>query len=154
MEPVVGIVVGSQLDLKVMDEAAVLLEKFGVPFEQDVLNAYREPDRVARYASEAEGRGLQVVIAGDSRSAHLPGMIASYATLPVIGVPISAPPFQGTDAVYAILQPPRGVPVATVGVDAASNAAVLAVQMLAIGDADLREQLVGFKQQLAEGLRL
>ncbi|MGH8897985.1 MAG: 5-(carboxyamino)imidazole ribonucleotide mutase [Egibacteraceae bacterium] len=152
--PVVGVLVGSPIDQKVMDEACVILEKFGIAYELEVMSAHRDPGRVARYACEAESRGLEVVIAGDSRAAHLPGAVAAYTVLPVIGVPISSSPLGGTDALYCIVQMPKGVPVATVAVDGAANAAVLAAQILSVGDLDLREMLRDFKQQLAEGSRL
>lgn len=150
----VGILCGTPADRTRMDEAGVILSKFGVTFEQQVLSAFRTPDAVAHYAAEAETRGLQVLIAGERRAAHLPGALAAHSVLPVIGVPLSAAPFGGSDALYAIVQTPRGVPVATVGVDGAANAAVLAVQILATADARLRGELYRFKQQLAEGLRL
>lgn len=152
--PVVGILAGSPADRKGLDEAGVILEKFGVPFEETILSAFRMPDAVARYATEAETRGLQVVIAGERRAAHLPGALAAHTVLPVIGVPLSSEPLGGRDALYSIVQTPRGVPVATMAIDGAANAAVLAVQILATADARLREELYRFKQQLAEGLRL
>lgn len=153
-DPLVGVLCGSAADLKRMDEAGVILSKFGVAYEEHVLSAFREPDRVARYATEAETRGLQVLLAGDSRAAHLPGALAAHTVLPVIGVPISTPPLGGRDALYSIVQTPRGVPVATVTIDGAANAAVLAVQMLSLSDGRLRGELYRFKQMLSEGLRL
>ena len=153
-EPVVGILVGSPVDQNVMEEAAVILEKFGVAHELEVMSAHREPLRVATYASQAESRGLEVLIAGDSRAAHLPGVVAAHTVLPVIGVPIaSTSALGGTDALYCIVQMPKGVPVATVAVDGAANAAVLAVQILSVADTALRDELREFKQQLSEGPR-
>lgn len=153
-EPVVGILVGSAADQKVMDEAGVILEKFGVPFEREVLSALRDPIGVARYAARAEQRGLSVLIAGDSRGAHLPGALAAHTMLPVIGVPIAVPPLEGVDALYSIVQTPKGVPVAAMALDGAANAAVLAVQILSLADSALRQALQTFKQQMAEGPRL
>lgn len=153
--PVVGVLVGSPIDQKVMDEACVILEKFGITYELEVVSAHRDPGRVARYAREAERRGLEVLIAGDSRAAHLPGVVAAHTVLPVIGVPISSSsPLGGADALYCIVQMPKGVPVATVTIDGAANAAVLAAQILSVGDPELRETLRDFKHQLAEGPRL
>jgi 5-(carboxyamino)imidazole ribonucleotide mutase len=153
--PIVGVLVGSPIDQKIMDEACVILEKFGIAYELQVVSAHRDPERVARYALHAESRGLEVLIAGDSRAAHLPGTVAAYTVLPVIGVPISSSsPLGGTDALYCIVQMPKGVPVATVAIDGAANAAVLAAQILSVGDPELREMLRDFKQQLAEGSRL
>lgn len=152
-DPVVGILVGSVADQKVMEEAGVILEKFGVAFEMVVLSALRAPEGLAAYAASAEQRGLKVLVAGDSRGAHLPGALAAHTVLPVIGVPISVPPLDGVDALYAIVQMPKGVPVATMAVDGAANAAVLAVQILALADVELRRGLHQFKQQMAEGLR-
>jgi 5-(carboxyamino)imidazole ribonucleotide mutase len=155
IDPVVGVLVGSPVDQKVMDEACVILEKFGVSYELEIISAHREPLRVARYAREAESRGIEVLIAGDSRAAHLPGVLAAHSVLPVIGVPISSSsPTGGTDALYCIVQMPKGVPVATVAIDGAANAAVLAAQILSVGDPDLRDTLRDFKHQLAEGPRL
>lgn len=154
-DPVVGVLVGSPVDQKVMDETCVILEKFGISYEVEVVSVHRDPMRVAHYARQAESRGLQVLIAGDTRAAHLPGVVAAYTVLPVIGVPISSSsPLGGADALYCIVQMPKGVPVATVAVDGSANAAVLAVQILSVRDPDLRELLRDFKEQLAEGSRL
>jgi 5-(carboxyamino)imidazole ribonucleotide mutase len=143
------------MDQKVMDETCVILEKFGIPFEVEVVSAHRDPLRVSHYARQAESRGLEVLIAGDSRAAHLPGVIAAHTVLPVIGVPISSSsPLGGADALYCIVQMPKGVPVATVAIDGSANAAVLAAQILSVRDPDLRELLRDFKEQLAEGSRL
>jgi 5-(carboxyamino)imidazole ribonucleotide mutase len=154
-DPVVGVLVGSPIDQKVMDEACVILEKFGIAYEVEVVSAHRDPTRVARYARGAESRGLEVLIAGDSRAAHLPGVVASHTVLPVIGVPISSSSaLGGADALYCIVQMPKGVPVATVAIDNSANAAVLAAQILSVGNPDLREVLRDFKEQLAEPPRL
>jgi 5-(carboxyamino)imidazole ribonucleotide mutase len=153
-QPRAGIVLGSSSDEEKAQAAGVMLEKFGVPYDLDVLSAHRSPRQVADYAASAEDRGLEVVIAAAGRSAALPGMIAAHTILPVIGLPIFTPHLGGADALYSIVQMPSGVPVATVGLDAAVNAGLLAVQILAVGDPALRKQLHDFKKQLAEGLRL
>lgn len=153
-QPRAGIVLGSSSDEEKAQAAAVMLEKFGVEYALDVLSAHRSPRDVADYAASAEDRGLQVVIAAAGRAAALPGMIAAHTILPVIGLPIYTPHLGGADALYSIVQMPSGVPVATVGLDAAANAGILAVQIIAVGDPALRKQLHDFKKQLAEGLRL
>jgi phosphoribosylaminoimidazole carboxylase PurE protein len=153
-QPRAGIVLGSSSDEEKAQAAAVMLEKFGVEYALDVLSAHRSPRDVADYAASAEDRGLEVVIAAAGRSAALPGMIAAHTILPVIGLPIFTPHLGGADALYSMVQMPSGVPVATVGLDAAANAGILAVQILAVGDHALRKQLHDFKKQLAEGLRL
>jgi 5-(carboxyamino)imidazole ribonucleotide mutase len=152
--PRVGIVLGSTSDLAKAKPASVILEKFQVDYELDVLSAHRNPVRVADYAASAADRGLEVLIAVAGRSAALPGVLAAHTILPVIGLPIFTPQLAGQDALFSMVQMPSGVPVATVGLDAAANAAILAVQILAVGDEGLRGQLRDFKAQLAEGLRL
>jgi 5-(carboxyamino)imidazole ribonucleotide mutase len=152
--PRVGIVLGSTSDEDKAKPAAVMLEKFGVPFELGVISAHRSPGRLAEYAASAEDRGLAVIIAAAGRAAALPGVIAAHTILPVIGLPIWTPQLGGQDALLSIVQMPSGVPVATVGLDAAVNAGILAVQILAVSDPDLRTQLAEFKSQLDEGLRL
>ncbi len=154
MAPRVGIVLGSTSDEQKAKAAGVILEKFGVEYELEVISAHRNPRRVADYAASAADRGLQVLIAAAGRAAALPGVIAAHTVLPVIGVPMFTPHLGGQDALYSIVQMPSGVPVATVGLDAAVNAGVLAVQILAVADEKLRGQLQEFKDQLAEGLRL
>jgi phosphoribosylaminoimidazole carboxylase PurE protein len=153
-EPVVGMVLGSSADEEGAKSAWVLLEKFGVEYELVILNPHRSPRTVADYAATAEDRGLQVLVAAAARSAALPGVLASYTTLPVIGLPIWTSHLGGQDALFSMTQMPSGVPVATVGLDAGANAGILAIQMLAIGRPELRPQLREFKDQLAEGLRL
>ena len=153
-QPRVGIVLGSSSDEDRTKAAGVILEKFGVEYELEVLSAHRSPRRVAAYASSAEDRGLQVLIAAAGKAAALPGVLAAHTVLPVIGIPIFTPQLGGQDSLYSIVQMPSGVPVATVGLDAAANAGILAVQILAVGDARLRAQLRDFKAQLAQGLRL
>ena len=154
MPPRVGIVLGSTSDEEKAKTAAVMLEKFGVDYELEVISAHRQPRRVADYASSAADRGLRVLIAAAGRAAALPGVLAAHTVLRVIGLPIFTAQLAGQDALYSIVQMPSGVPVAAVGLDAAANAGILAVQILATGDARLRLQLQEFKDQLAEGLRL
>jgi 5-(carboxyamino)imidazole ribonucleotide mutase len=154
MPPRVGIVLGSTSDEEKAKAAAVMLEKFGVEYELEVLSAHRDPGRVADYAASAAARGLEVIIAAAGKAAALPGVIAAHTTLPVIGLPIFTPQLGGQDALYSMVQMPSGVPVATVGLDAAVNAGILALQILAVGDQRLRAELQEFKDQLAAGLRL
>jgi phosphoribosylaminoimidazole carboxylase PurE protein len=154
LQPRVGVVLGSSSDEERTKSATVILEKFGVEYEVEVLSAHRSPRRVADYGASAEDRGLQVLIAAAGKAAALPGVLAAHTVLPVIGLPIFTPQLAGQDALFSIVQMPSGVPVATVGLDAAANAGILAVQILATADPQLRKQLREFKQQLAEGLRL
>lgn len=150
-KPVVGIIMGSQSDLKVMKQAAEFLEEMGVPFEVDIVSAHRTPERMATYAKEAKGRGLRVIIAGAGGAAHLPGMVASLTTLPVIGVPVkSSNSIDGWDSVLSILQMPSGVPVATVALDGARNAGILAAQIIAASDQAIAAKLEAFKKGLQE----
>lgn len=142
---------GSDSDLKVMEAAAKILEKFDVKFELTIVSAHRTPLRMVEYATTAKQRGLKVIIAGAGGAAHLPGMVASLTTLPVIGVPIkSSNSIDGWDSVLSILQMPNGVPVATVALDAAKNAGILAVEILATSDNALSEKLLEFKKDLQE----
>jgi 5-(carboxyamino)imidazole ribonucleotide mutase len=147
----VGIIMGSESDLKVMSEAADVLRELGVEFELTVVSAHRTPDRMAEYARQAAERGLKVVIAGAGGAAHLPGMVASHTILPVIGVPIkSSNSIDGWDSVLSILQMPSGVPVATVALNGARNAGILAAQILATSDTTVANKLRIFKYQLRE----
>ena len=148
MSTKVGIIMGSDSDLPVMRAAADMLDELGVPFEITIVSAHRTPDRLYDYAKNAEQRGLRVIIAGAGGAAHLPGMVAALSELPVIGVPVNAPCMNGEDALLSIVQMPAGVPVATVAIDNAANAGILAVQMLSTGDAELRERLRDYKQAL------
>ncbi|GAC1409207.1 MAG: 5-(carboxyamino)imidazole ribonucleotide mutase [Actinomycetota bacterium] len=150
----VGIIFGSPSDRDTMAPAGVVLEKFNVEFEMEAMSAHRAPERVQAYCSGAEARGLRVLIAGAGLAAHLPGVAASLTVLPVIGVPLPGGVMDGMDALLSIVQMPSGVPVATVGVNRAANAGLLAVQMLSTGDDELRKRLREYKEQLAEGLRL
>ena len=149
MTPLVSIIMGSTSDLPVMEKAARQLDELAIPFEILALSAHRTPDEVAQFAREAEARGARVIIAGAGMAAHLCGVIASMPPLPVIGVPIKAT-LDGMDALLAIVQMPPGIPVATVGINGAQNAALLAAQMLSLGDADLMERLKAFKEGLKE----
>ena len=154
MSPQVGIVYGSPSDKDKMGHAAATLQRFGVEYEMEAMSAHRSPERVRDYAASAEDRGIKVLIAGAGRAAHLAGVVAAHTSLPVIGVPLSGGIMDGMDALLSTVQMPAGVPVATVGVDGAANAGVLAVQILAAGDDELRKRLTEFKEQLAQGLRL
>lgn len=147
MNPKVSIIMGSTSDLGVMEKAAQLFEEFEIPFEINALSAHRTPDEVEVFAKGAKDRGIKVIIAGAGMAAHLPGVIAAMTPLPVIGVPINAS-LAGFDSILAILQMPPGIPVATVAVDGALNAAILAVQMMATGDEVLMQKLVTYKQKL------
>ncbi|MBP1637535.1 MAG: purE, partial [Bacteroidetes bacterium] len=140
MTPKVSIIMGSTSDLKVMEKTAKLLDEFEIPFEIQALSAHRTPAEVELFAKGAQTRGIQVIIAAAGMAAHLPGVIASMTTLPVIGVPIKST-LEGMDALLAIVQMPPGIPVATVGIDGALNAGILAVQILAVGDEMLRIKL-------------
>ncbi|GCD79247.1 5-(carboxyamino)imidazole ribonucleotide mutase [Schleiferia thermophila] len=149
MSPSVGIIMGSMSDLPVMKQAAEILESFGVCYELDVVSAHRTPERMFLYARNAKERGLKIIIAGAGGAAHLPGMVASVTTLPVIGVPIkSSNSIDGWDSVLSILQMPAGVPVATVALNGAKNAGILAVQILSLMDSALADKLVQYKKDL------
>ena len=152
-KPLVGILMGSDSDWPVMEQAAQTLERFGVPCDPHVLSAHRSPELVRRYASRAVSRGLKVIIAGAGGAAHLAGVIAAHTTLPVIGVPIESNSLKGLDSLLATVQMPKGVPVATVAIDNATNAAILAVQCLALGDPRLARALSGHKRQLTASTR-
>ncbi|MBA4409521.1 MAG: 5-(carboxyamino)imidazole ribonucleotide mutase [Bacteroidota bacterium] len=147
MEPKVSIIMGSTSDLGVMEAAAKILDEFEVPFEINALSAHRTPDAVEVFTKGAKARGIRVIIAAAGMAAHLPGVIASMTTLPVIGVPINAS-LNGLDSLLAIVQMPPGIPVATVAVNGAQNAGILAVQMMALGDPELAAKLDLFKENL------
>ncbi len=144
----VSILMGSDSDLPVMGKAAKMLEEFGIGYEMKVISAHREPDVFADYAKSAEERGIEVIIAGAGGAAHLPGMCAALFNLPVIGVPIHTKALGGVDSLYSIVQMPSGIPVATVAIDGAANAALLAAKMLSISDKGLREKLAVYKEEL------
>lgn len=147
MKPKVSIIMGSTSDLGVMEKAAKILDEFEIPFEVNALSAHRTPEAVEKFAKSAKDRGVQVIIAGAGMAAHLPGVIAAMTTLPVIGVPIDAS-LQGLDSLLAIVQMPPGIPVATVGINGAQNAGILAVQIIATNDIALGEKLTRFKENL------
>jgi len=150
--PLVGVVMGSQSDWDVMQNAARVLKDFGVPYEANVVSAHRTPDAMFKYAAEARSRGLQCIIAGAGGAAHLPGMIASKTTLPVLGVPVPSKHLAGQDSLYSIVQMPRGIPVATfaIGEAGAANAGLFAVSLLAGADAGLATKLAEYRAKLAE----
>ncbi len=147
--PLVGVIMGSDSDLRVMQAALDTLEEFGVPCEAHIVSAHRTPDRMFEYARSAASRGLRVIIAGAGGAAHLPGMTASLTPLPVIGVPVPLQELDGLDSLLSIVQMPEGVPVATVGVGKARNAALLAVRMLGAHDDALRERMEAYQASLA-----
>jgi len=147
MKPKVSIIMGSTSDLPIMEKAAALLNEFEIPFEINALSAHRTPREVEVFASNARTNGIQVIIAAAGMAAHLPGVIASMTTIPVIGVPINAS-LDGMDALLAIVQMPPGIPVATVGINASLNAAILAVQMMAVTDEKLQLKLIQYKEDL------
>jgi len=151
MEAKVGIIMGSQSDWPVMEAAANILEEFQIPFEVKIVSAHRTPDLLMEYASNAHNRGLQVIIAGAGGAAHLPGMVASKSPLPVIGVPVkSSNSIDGWDSVLSILQMPSGVPVATVALNGAANAGILAAQIIGSGNVEVLQKVVAYKLTLKE----
>jgi 5-(carboxyamino)imidazole ribonucleotide mutase len=147
MEPLVSIIMGSTSDLPVMEKAAEILNSFRIPFEMNALSAHRTPEEVEKFAKGADGRGIKVIIAAAGMAAHLPGVIAAMTPLPVIGVPIKAS-LEGLDSLLAIVQMPPGIPVATVGINAAQNAGILAAQIIASGDREVMKEVVKFKESL------
>lgn len=147
---VVGLIMGSDSDWPTVEEAAAVLDKFGVSWDATVASAHRTPERAAAWAGMAEQRGMRVIIAAAGLAAHLPGVVAAHTTLPVIGLPVASGPMQGKDALYSIVQMPPGVPVATVGINAGRNAGLLAVQIAAAADPRLREKLFEYKQELSQ----
>jgi len=149
MKPNVSIIMGSTSDFKVMESAAKFFDELEIPFEINALSAHRTPEKVEEFAKSAKNRGVQVIIAGAGMAAHLPGVIAAMTPLPVIGVPINAT-LDGMDSLLAIVQMPPGIPVATVGINGAKNAAILAAQILATADDQLANKVVNFKEELKE----
>ncbi len=151
MNPKVSIIMGSTSDLPIMDQAAKLFDEFEIPFEINALSAHRTPDQAMEFGRNAAGRGIRVIIAGAGGAAHLPGVIAALTPLPVIGVPIKASiSIDGWDSILSILQMPPGIPVATVGLDAARNAGILAAQILGTGDPAIMGKMIQFKEGLAK----
>lgn len=153
MQPVVGIVMGSSSDLEVMNEAGVILERFNVAHEIHVISAHRTPEAMLEYGKNARGRGLKIIIAGAGGAAHLPGMLAATTTLPVIGVPVALARLDGLDSLLSIVQMPRGVPVATVAINGATNAGLMALRILATSNDTLGDALEGYREELAEHAR-
>lgn len=151
--PRVAVLMGSDSDLGVVKAALTTLEEFTISFDLQVLSAHRTPEDTVSYVKKMEGEGVEVFIAAAGGAAHLPGVIASYTTKPVIGIPVATPALGGVDSLYSIVQMPPGVPVATVGINAAKNAAILAVQMLAVGDDRLKKSLLLYKRDLANCVR-
>jgi 5-(carboxyamino)imidazole ribonucleotide mutase len=150
MNPIVSIIMGSTSDLPIMEQAAKLFDEFEIPFEINALSAHRTPDQAMDFAKNAASRGIRVIIAGAGGAAHLPGVIAALTPLPVIGVPIKASiSIDGWDSILSILQMPPGIPVATVGLDGARNAGILAAQILGTADQDVMEKMIKFKKSLA-----
>jgi len=149
VKPLVSIIMGSDSDLNVMQEAGKVLKEFKIPFEITIVSAHRTPKRLFSFAEKAHGRGIQVIIAGAGGAAHLPGMVAAISPLPVIGVPVkSSNSLDGWDSVLSILQMPGGVPVATVALNNAKNAGLLAVQILSVNDKKLRDKMISYKEKL------
>ncbi len=153
MKVEIGIIMGSDSDLPVISEAAKILDKFEVPYELTVVSAHRTPDRLYEYAKSAKERGIKVIIAGAGGAAHLPGMVAAITPLPVIGVPVKTSKLSGLDSLYSIVQMPGGVPVATVAINGAKNAGLLAVEMLAISDKNLSKELINYKDELNQKVK-
>ena len=149
MKPQVSIIMGSTSDLPVMEEAAKILNNLEIPFEMNALSAHRTPDEVEKFAKSAEANGIKVIIAAAGMAAHLPGVIAAQTPIPVIGVPIKAS-LEGWDSILSILQMPPGIPVATVGINAAKNAGLLAAQILSVGDPELRSRFKINKNELKQ----
>jgi 5-(carboxyamino)imidazole ribonucleotide mutase len=151
--PLVGVLVGSASDLPVMQQATAILERFAIPHEIRVISAHRNPDLVDEFARTAEERGMVCVICGAGMANHLAGAVAARTALPVIGVPLAGSSLNGMDALFSTVQMPRGVPVATVAIDGAVNAAILAAQIIAVRDEAIRAKVYEFKESLAEGFR-
>ncbi len=151
-KPLVGILMGSESDMPVMEKAAEVLKEMGVSYEMEISSAHRLPDKTANYAKTARGRGIEVLIAGAGMAAHLAGVLASHTTLPVIGVPIKSGALNGADALYSTVQMPPGVPVATVGIDGAKNAAYLACEILSIKYPEIAKKLEDFRSRMRKSL--
>ncbi len=153
-KPVVGIIMGSDSDMSVMKEAAKILDDFGVPYEMKITSAHRTPEFMSKYSASAHRRGIKVIIAGAGGSAHLPGMSAANSPLPVIGVPVESKALKGLDSLLSIVQMPYGVPVATVAINNSKNAALLAVQILAVSEKKYLHKIIAFKKKIEkESLR-
>lgn len=146
----VGIIMGSDSDLGVMSDAASILDELGVAYELTVVSAHRTPDRMYTYAKEAKSRGIQLIIAGAGGAAHLPGMVAALTSLPVIGVPVKSRTMSGIDSLYSIVQMPPGIPVATVAINGAKNAGILAASIIALNDKEVDQKVIEYKQSLQD----
>jgi 5-(carboxyamino)imidazole ribonucleotide mutase len=149
-KPIVGIIMGSDSDLNVMHEAAMMMEELEIPYEITIVSAHRTPDRLVTYSKEAHQRGLKVIIAGAGGAAHLPGMVASFTHLPVIGVPIKSSKMNGLDSLYSIVQMPPGVPVATMAINGAKNAGLFAGKIIAISNKEVDQKLIAFREFMKE----
>jgi 5-(carboxyamino)imidazole ribonucleotide mutase len=153
VNPLIGIVMGSDSDLPTMIPASKVCDEFDIPYEMKILSAHRTPVDMAKYAQEAHGRGVKVIIAGAGGAAHLPGMIAAHSPLPIIGVPISTEALSGLDSLLSIVQMPSGVPVATVAIGGAKNAALLAIEILGTSDGNILKKIINYKENAAEESR-
>ena len=151
-KPLIGILMGSDSDLPVMEKAAEVLKEMGIPYEMDISSAHRLPEKTAQYAKTARERGIEVLIAGAGMAAHLAGVLAAHTTLPVIGVPLKSGALEGVDALYSTVQMPPGVPVATVGIDGAKNAAYLACEILSIKYPEIAKKLEDFRSRTRKSL--
>ncbi len=148
--PLVGVIMGSDSDYPVMEEAVKILREFDIPFESKVVSAHRTPELMAEYGKKAHKRGIKVIIAGAGGAAHLPGMVAAHTPIPVIGVPVKSKSLDGLDSLLSIVQMPGGVPVAAVAINMAKNAGILAVQILSVKDKVLQKKLIVYKKRMAE----
>ena len=151
-KPLVGILMGSESDLPIMEKVAEVLKEMGIPYEMEISSAHRLPDKTAQYAKTARKRGIEVLVAGAGMAAHLAGALASHTTLPVIGVPIKSGALDGADALYSTVQMPPGVPVATVGIDGAKNAAYLASEILSLKYPEIAKKLEDFRSKMKRSL--
>ncbi len=151
-KPLVGILMGSESDLAIMEKAAEVLKEMGVPYEMEISSAHRLPEKTATYAKTARERGIEVIIAGAGMAAHLAGVLAAHTTLPVIGVPLKSGALDGVDALYSTVQMPSGIPVATVGIDGAKNAAYLACEILSIKYPEIGKKLDEFREKMRKDL--
>ena len=152
MKPLISVIMGSKSDWATMKKTAEVLDQFGVAYEKKVVSAHRTPDLMFKHAEEAKGRGIKVIIAGAGGAAHLPGMVAAKTTLPVIGVPVKSRALSGLDSLYSIVQMPSGIPVATVAINGAKNAGILATSILAVGDENIKEKLAAYKNSLKDAV--
>ena len=150
--PIVSIIMGSDSDLPIMKDAAEILDKLGVAYECTIVSAHRTPERAFDFARNAANRGIKVIIAGAGGAAHLAGVVASMTHIPVIGIPIKSKTLNGIDSLYSIVQMPSGIPVATVGINGAKNAGILAAQIIALGNEELSNMLINYKKDLAKGV--